>query len=219
MDEVREYNLKFSLTEDEWSRLEKYAENEKLKLEDYLHRYFEVALLTALREGYVYDSFCGADLKAFKNQTESIGKGEMDSMLEVMSDFLEEDRPMLGAFWFDYVHNTLFGVSKDYADSEAENPQTYIERLREYWMERHRAAVENNDTRSMFYKEDNCRLIPRGYVFVENGKFCAAVGDWIDAGCIDREKLHILLEDEFNLPEDFEFRRDILVNIGREWDF
>ena len=37
-------------------------------------------------------------------------------MIDVMSAFFDDGKPQVGIFWYDYAHNTLFGVQKDDAD-------------------------------------------------------------------------------------------------------
>ncbi len=38
------------------------------------------------------------------------------AMLDLMRGFADTGRPQVGIFWYDYAHNTLFGVQKDDAD-------------------------------------------------------------------------------------------------------
>ena len=57
-------------------------------------------------------------------------------------------------------------------------------------------------------------LVPRGRVFeFEDQGFKVMVGDWIDKYPEARE----LIIDEFELPTDAEFVKDIHWNIGRGW--
>ena len=80
-----------------------------------------------------------------------------------------------------------------------------------YWQKQHHRAEAKGDTRSIFYQEHNYTLIPRGRVFLDEktDRFYVCVGSWLHDGVagheVDAEKLHELLEDEFNLPVDFEF--------------
>ena len=55
-----------------------------------------------------------------------------------------------------------------------------------------------------------------------NGTLFVAVGEWIKGEIngqqvVDAEQLRELLEDEFNLPEGFEFVVDEHWNIGHGW--
>ena len=55
-----------------------------------------------------------------------------------------------------------------------------------------------------------------------NGTLFVAVGEWIKGEIngqqvVDAEQLRELLEDEFNLPEGFEFVVDEHWNIGHSW--
>ena len=84
-------------------------------------------------------------------------------------------------------------------------------------------AEAKGDTRSIFYQEHNYTLIPRGRVFLDEAtdRFYVCVGSWLNEGVggrkVDAEKLHELLEDEFNLPVDFEFVIDYHWDLGHGW--
>lgn len=41
---------------------------------------------------------------------------EHNDMIDLMRGFANTGRPQVGIFWYDYAHNTLFGVQKDDAD-------------------------------------------------------------------------------------------------------
>lgn len=145
-------------------------------------------------------------------------------LVEEMKSFFEDDKPKVGIFWYNYIDNVLFGVMKDDAEKyEKDRGWGTLPKLHKtYWQKHHHRAVAKGLTDSIFYKENNYTLIPRGRIFVQKGIFYAAVGDWIDGKigdrqCIDKNKLHELLEDEFNLPESFEFYKDIHWNIGHGW--
>jgi len=141
-----------------------------------------------------------------------------------MKKFMDNGKPKLGIFWYDYKSNKLFGVEK--GDAELYSSQgrlaTYPKLHKTYWQKMHHKAVANNDTESIFYREHDYTQIPRGRVFLENGIFYVNVGDWINGTingvhCIDSNALRELLLDEFNLPENFLFRQDIHWNIGHGW--
>lgn len=145
-------------------------------------------------------------------------------LVEEMSSFFEDNKPKVGIFWYNYRDNILFGVMKDDAEKyEKDNGWGTLPKLHKtYWQKQHHRAVAKGRTDSVFYQEHNYTQIPRGRVFVSKGKFFVAVGDWINGyidnvRCVDKEKLHELLEDEFNLPADFEFYEDIHWNIGHGW--
>lgn len=38
---------------------------------------------------------------------------EHNDMIDLMRGFANTGRPQVGIFWYDYAHNTLFGVQKD----------------------------------------------------------------------------------------------------------
>ena len=152
-------------------------------------------------------------------------KEEHQEMIDVMSAFFDDGKPQVGIFWYDYAHNTLFGVQKDDADKyiEERGIGTLHKLHKTYWQKQHHRALTKGDEKSIFYVESNYTLIPRGRVFVKpNGTLFVAVGEWIKGEIngqqvVDAEQLRELLEDEFNLPEGFEFVVDEHWNIGHGW--
>lgn len=74
MDQTRELRMKFTLSNDEWNKLEKYAVNNHLPLEEYLHWYFNNALLQALKNGAIEDFFMneGCDYDVVKTLNEHL---------------------------------------------------------------------------------------------------------------------------------------------------
>lgn len=146
-------------------------------------------------------------------------------MVDFMSNFFDDGKPQVGIFWLDYVHNTLFGVEKDDAEKyiEERGVGTLHKLHRTYWQKQHHRAIAKNDTTSIFYKEKNYTLIPRGRVFVRSdGSIYVAVGSWINGdingkNVINQQKVREIIADEFNLPDDFEFMIDEHWNIGHGW--
>lgn len=149
---------------------------------------------------------------------------EHSNVINLMKGFMNNENPKVGIFWYNYVDNTLFGVEK--GDVELYNDQgniiTYPKLHKTYWQKQHHRAVAKNDINSIFYKEHNYTLIPRGRIFLEDGIFYVNVGSWINGevngqNCIDKDKLRDLIVDEFNLPNDFIFRVDHHWDIGHGW--
>lgn len=149
---------------------------------------------------------------------------EHSNVINLMKGFMNNENPKVGIFWYNYVDNTLFGVEKGDVElySDQGNIITYPKLHKTYWQKQHHRAVAKNDINSIFYKEHNYTLIPRGRIFLENGIFYVNVGSWINGevngqNCIDKDKLRDLIVDEFNLPNDFIFRVDHHWNIGHGW--
>lgn len=149
---------------------------------------------------------------------------EHNDAINLMKGFMDNGKPKLGIFWYNYNDNVLFGVEK--GDAELYTNQgkqiTYPKLHRTYWQKQHFRAVKKEDTNSIFYKEHNYTLIPRGRIFLENGVFFVNVGSWINGeingqNCINKDKLRELIIDEFNLPDDFIFRIDHHWDIGHGW--
>lgn len=147
------------------------------------------------------------------------------NLIHTMMDFFDNGKPQVGIFWYDFKHNSLFGVKKEDADKciQEKGYGTIAKLHKTYWTKQHYLAVHHNDTSSIFYIETNYTLIPRGRIFVkEDGTFFVTVGEWINGyinneKVIDQDKLRELLIDEFNLPEDFIFKIDFHWNIGHGW--
>ena len=156
-----------------------------------------------------------------KNSSEE----QHDEMISVMRQYFDDEKPQVGIFWYDYVNNKLFGVEKDDAERYMSDREVgTIHKLhRTYWHKQHHRAVATGDTASIFYVEQNYTMIPSGCIFVRRDGTCyVTVGSWIDGTIdgkevIDAQKLHELIEDEFNLPPDFEFVVDSHWDIGHGW--
>ena len=150
---------------------------------------------------------------------------EHRSLVESMSPFLDNGKPKLGIFWYDVVNQSLFGVEKMDAElATFVNGRATISKLHKtYWQKQHHRAEAKGDTQSIFYQEHNYTMIPRGIIFLEEAtdRFYGCVGSWLHDGVsghkVDAEKLHELLEDEFNLPVDFEFVVDYHWDLGHGW--
>ncbi len=149
--------------------------------------------------------------------------GKHNDLVNDMLGFFDDGKPKVGIFWYNPFDNILFGVMKDDAEKyeRAGGWGTLPKLHKTYWQKQHHRAVTKGMTDSVFYKEQNYTLIPRGRVFVEDGRFFVAVGDWIEGTVkglemIDKDKVRELIEDEFNIP-DFEFYRDYHWDIGHGW--
>ena len=149
---------------------------------------------------------------------------EHNDVINLMKGFMDNEKPKVGIFWYNYADNTLFGVEKGDAElyTDQGNIITYPKLHKTYWQKQHHRAVAKNEENSIFYKEHNYTLIPRGRIFLEGDVFYVNVGSWINGevnglNCIDKDKLRELIVDEFNLPDDFIFRVDHHWDIGHGW--
>lgn len=157
------------------------------------------------------------DLKKVKIATEE----EHNAAIALMRTFMYSDKPKVGIFWYDFVNNSLFGVSK--IEPELFSTESTIitcpETHETYWQNQHRKAIAKNNKESIFYNNDNYAKIPKGRVLLENGTFYINVGSWInESDVINSDKLRELLIDEFNLPEDFIFKNEEQFDLGRKLD-
>ena len=86
-----------------------------------------------------------------------------------------------------------------------------------YWQKQHHRAVSKGDEKSIFFAEHNYTMIPRGRIFLDEqtDRFHVCVDHWLND--IDQEHFREVLEDEFNLPEDFDLVIDIHWDLGHGW--
>lgn len=96
---------------------------------------------------------------------------EHDAAIALMRTFMDSDKPKVGIFWYDFVNKSLFGVSKIEAESlSAEGDIIKYSQTHEiYWEEQHHRAIAKDNTKSIYYNDDNFTRIPRGRVCLENG--------------------------------------------------
>jgi len=150
---------------------------------------------------------------------------EHKDVCQSMIGFFDNGEPKVGIFWYDFLNNVLFGVEKTDADKAVfVNGKATINKLHKtYWQKQHHRAQAKGDTKSIFFREHNYTMIPRGRVFLDEAtdKFQVFVGHWftdgIDGKPIDKEKFRELIKDEFNLLEDFEMVVDIHWDLGHGW--
>lgn len=142
---------------------------------------------------------------------------EHKELIKVMSEFLDNDKPKVGIFWLDVSDMSLFRVEKGDAEKYDNGAAQFIfpKLHKTYWQKQHHRAVAKNDASSIFYNEHDYTKIPQGRIFVINGKFVVEVGDLYEA--INKEKFNEVVQDEFNLPDDFKVESDIHWNLGHGW--
>lgn len=129
---------------------------------------------------------------------------------DLMKDFeAEEIEPMVGIFWFLPEEHRLFEVyASSLSQSQMVNGRTTYHKLHKtIWQAkkcRDRAKGKGN---SVYYQDYT--QVPRGRVFYDKGNFIVKVGSWYEPY---EAELRELVEDAFNLPDDFVFE------IGKHWE-
>lgn len=141
---------------------------------------------------------------------------DMSSFKELMSENMShQEDGEVGIFWYDTEQDDLFGVRSasvedvPFYKSNLFNTQVKTCRPLHYkiW------EKEYHRGRDKRFRGDYT-LVPRGRIFyVKDRGFVVVVGDWID----DYPTAKELIIDEFNLPADAEFQKDIHWNIGHGW--
>lgn len=144
---------------------------------------------------------------------------EHQGLVNAMACFMDNGKPKVGIFWYDMVNGSLFGVEKiDAEQAVFVNGKATIGKLHKtYWQKQHHRAESKGDTSSIFYSEHNYTMIPHGRIFLDEAtdRFYVCVGHWLND--IDKEHFREVLEDEFNLPEDFELVIDHHWDLGHGW--
>jgi len=150
---------------------------------------------------------------------------EHQNICSSMIGFMDNGKPKVGIFWYHVADGSLFGVEK--MDAELApfiNGHATIGKLHKtYWQKQHHRARAEVNTQSIFYKEHNYTMIPRGRIFLDEAdhRFRVYVGHWLQEGVggtpIDINHFREVLMDEFNLPDDFEFVIDIHWDLGHGW--
>ena len=153
------------------------------------------------------------------NNIKHTSASEHQELVEAMRGFMDNGKPKVGIFWYNVALGTLFGVEKEDADNVAfVNGKATIGKLHKtYWQKQHHRAVAKGDEKSIFFAEHNYTMIPRGCIFLDelSNRFYVCVGHWLND--IDQEHFREVLEDEFNLPEDFDLVIDIHWDLGHGW--
>ena len=136
--------------------------------------------------------------------------------IEVMKSLEEyQGSPQVGIFWYSPVFNKLFGVCSTLASSLTWRKSSQFEaeiktdgRLhKDIWKKKSRQSGDS------LFVGDYTR-IPRGRIFeFKDGGFKVYVGDWID----EYPQAKSLIIDEFDLPKDVKFVKDVHWDLGHGW--
>lgn len=153
------------------------------------------------------------------NNINHTSASDHQSLVDAMIGYMDNGKPKVGIFWYDMANGSLFGVEKmDAEQAVFVNGKATIGKLHKtYWQKQHHRAEAKGDTSSIFYAEHNYTMIPRGRIFLDEAtdRFYVCVGHWLND--IDQEHFREVLEDEFNLPPDFDLVIDIHWDLGHGW--
>lgn len=139
---------------------------------------------------------------------------EHDQYIEIMSEGLDPNEPMVGTFWYNPSRNELFGVYKKPLDDKGVRGCSYgmtTRRLhKDIWKTEYHKLKSKNPENTFPYigkYEDK----PRGRVFLKDGVFDITVGSWIKSG--DNYNAIELIKKEFHLEDE-----TTRVVIDSHWD-
>ena len=142
-----------------------------------------------------------------------------DDATHAAMDFMRDsedyqDDPEVGIFWYDPDSKELFGVTKVLiSDTGWYHSNQWDVDVK---TDRH---LHKNVWQKGFHRGKDKRffgdhtMVPRGRVFEFRDGLKVFTGDWIDEYPEAKE----LIIDEFNLPEDTEFVKDIHWDLGHGW--
>lgn len=142
---------------------------------------------------------------------------EINNFRQIMIENADhQDDPYVGIFWYDTRNEELFGVVKSpAADLPFKSRDIFAKPAKTC-----QALHENVWRKARYKKKPDPRFnrdytkVPRGRVFeVEGQGFVVCVGSWID----EHPEAKELILDEFELPEDTEFKFDIHWELGHGW--
>ena len=144
-----------------------------------------------------------------RKNRDSAASSAMDLMYE--NDKYQND-PEVAMFWYDPEEDELFGIKSTVATAlnwyhsnqfDADiRTDTHLHK--NIWQKEH---FRGKDPR---FQGDHT-LVPRGRVFeFKNKGFIVFTGDWID----DYPQVKQYILDEFNLPADTQFKKDVHWDIG-----
>ena len=147
-------------------------------------------------------------------------ENEHKQICSAMIGFMDSGKPQVGIFWYDPKVQSLFGIEKTDADKSVfVNGKATVGKLHKtYWQKQHHRAVRENNRDSVFFREHNYTMIPRGRIFLDEqtNKYQVYVGHWVEE-LPDITQFRYLIEHEFNLPEDFDFVIDVHWDLGHGW--
>lgn len=136
-------------------------------------------------------------------------KAAMDAMY---SNNAHQDDPEVAMFWYDPEEDELFGIKSTLATdlNWYRSNQWNIDIRTDKHLHKNIWQKEYFRGKDKRFQGDHT-LMPRGRVFEFRGQgFKVFTGDWID----DYPQAKQMILDEFNLPEDTEFVKDIHWDIG-----
>jgi len=143
-----------------------------------------------------------------------LSEEESNNLIDTMKDNFDiQYNGKVGIFWYDPKNDELFGVNKIEPSSLVSNAggQKTISTL-------HRAVWQKNKQRdkgkgklNSVWSGDHTQ-IPRGRIWQDEsgGQLYVTIGNWIETYPQAKE----LIIDEFDLPQDVEFRYDIHWDLG-----
>ena len=126
-----------------------------------------------------------------------------------------QDDPCVGIFWYDVKNAELFGVQSTLAEDlpwyESNQFGSFVRTER---------RLHKSKWQKEYFRDKDSRFrgeytkVPRGRVFeFKDSGFKVYTGDWIDS----YPNVKKLILEEFQLPEDTEFVKDVHWDVGHGW--
>jgi hypothetical protein len=140
---------------------------------------------------------------------------EREAVMKTMSDnFEHQEEPKVGIFWYDGKTDSLFGVTKSFAEELQYNLNGLktVRILHKQWWQREKNKCLSKGAGIGIFNADYTQ-IPRGRIFqYKDGNFQLMCGSWINEHIID------LVKEEFDLKNvPLEVKIDEHWEIGHGW--
>lgn len=156
-------------------------------------------------------------MKIYKRDWEYNSSEDINALKELMAENIKyQDDGEVGIFWYDPETDELFGVkSADVNDVPYYKSNLFNGKEVKTCRPLHYKVWEKEYYRGKDKRfRGDYTLVPRGRVFfVKDEGFIVVVGEWIN----NYPAAKTLIIDEFNLPNDAEFRIDEHWNISHGW--
>ena len=156
-------------------------------------------------------------MKIYKKDWEYNSSEDVNALKELMAENIQhQDDGEVGIFWYDPENDELFGVkSADVNDVPFYKSNLFNGKEVKTCRPLHYKVWEREYYRGKDKRfRGDYTLVPRGRVFfVKDEGFIVVVGEWIN----DYPTAKNIIIDEFNLPDQTEFKIDEHWAIGHGW--
>lgn len=141
---------------------------------------------------------------------------EINGFREIMASNLDYvGEPYVGIFWYDVDKQELFGVYSVIAqDENFQSCSVFNQKVKTCKRLHYQVWSKGQHSHRDHRFQQKYIDVPRGRVFqLEDGHFVVCLGSWFNNHLEAKE----LILDEFDLPDDTEFKVDVHWEVGHGW--